>query len=48
VRYGKKMNFVSYQLLMDANNELEYLYCTGGIALDVSDDSNSYVLKYQK
>lgn len=47
-RYGNKVKFERPQLLMDANNEPEYLYCPSGIALDGSDGTNSYVLKYQK
>ena len=49
VRYGgKKVKFERPQLLMDANNEPEYLYCPSGVALDGSDGTNSYVLKYSK
>ena len=49
VRYGgKKVKLERPQLLMDANNEPEYLYCPSGVALDGSDGTNSYVLKYQK
>ncbi|MFD2833108.1 glycoside hydrolase family protein [Gramella sp. AN32] len=49
VRYGgKKVKFERPQLLLDANNEPEYLYCPSGVALDGSDGTNSYVLKYQK
>ncbi|GAF01621.1 glycoside hydrolase family protein [Saccharicrinis fermentans] len=47
-RYGKNVKFERPQLLMDGNNELEYLYCPSGVALDGSDGTNSYVLKYQK
>lgn len=47
-RYGKKVKFERPQLLMDANNEPEYLYCPSGIALDGSDGTNNYVLKYEK
>lgn len=47
-RYGKKVKFERPQLLMDANNEPEYLYCPSGVALDGSNGTNSYVLKYQK
>ncbi|MCG9792293.1 glycoside hydrolase family protein [Flavobacterium algicola] len=47
-RYGVKVKFERPQLLMDANNEPEYLYCPSGVALDGSDGTNSYVLKYQK
>ncbi|WP_111709604.1 glycoside hydrolase family protein [Lutibacter citreus] len=47
-RYGKKVKFERPQLLMDSNNEPEYLYCPSGIALDGSDGTNSYVLKYEK
>jgi hypothetical protein len=49
IRYGgKKVKFERPQLLMGANNEPEYLYCPSGVALDGSDGTNSYVLKYQK
>ncbi|MDO7171907.1 glycoside hydrolase family protein [Mariniflexile sp. AS56] len=47
-RYGNGVKFERPQLLMDANNEPEYLYCPSGIALDGSDGTNNYVLKYQK
>ena len=47
-RYGNKVKFERPQLLMDANNDPEYLYCPSGMALDGSDGSNNYVLKYQK
>ena len=47
-RYGNKVKFERPQLLMDANNDPEYLYCPSGVALDGSDGSNNYVLKYQK
>jgi len=47
-RYGNKVKFERPQLLLDKNNEPEYLYCPSGVALDGSDGSNSYVLKYQK
>ncbi|MDO5973486.1 glycoside hydrolase family protein [Flavivirga jejuensis] len=47
IRYGgKKVKFERPQLLMNANNEPEYLYCPSGVALDGSDGTNSYVLKY--
>ena len=46
-RYGKRVKFERPQLLMDANDEPEYLYCPSGVALDGSDGTNSYVLKYQ-
>lgn len=47
IRYGgKKVKFERPQLLMGANNEPEYLYCPSGVALDGSNGSNSYVLKY--
>lgn len=49
IRYGgKKVKFERPQLLMDANNEPEYLYCPSGIALDGSDGTNNYVLKYKE
>jgi hypothetical protein len=49
IRYGgKKVKFERPQLLMDDNNEPEYLYCPSGVALDGSDGTNSYVLKYHK
>ncbi|MFB9052717.1 glycoside hydrolase family protein [Formosa undariae] len=47
-RYGTSVKFERPQLLMDDNNEPEYLYCPSGVALDGSDGSNSYVLKYKK
>ena len=47
-RYGTNVKFERPQLLMDANNEPDYLYCPSGVALDGSDGTNSYVLKYQK
>ncbi|MDN3665300.1 glycoside hydrolase family protein [Algibacter miyuki] len=47
-RYGKHVKFERPQLLMDANNEPEYLYCPSGVALDGSDGSNNYVLKFRK
>lgn len=48
VRYHNAVKFERPQLLMDANNEPEYLYCPSGVAIDGSDGTNSYVLKYQK
>ncbi|UMB52592.1 glycoside hydrolase family protein [Lutibacter sp. A64] len=49
IRYGgKKVKFERPQLLMDANGEPEYLFCPSGVALDGSDGTNSYVLKYEK
>jgi hypothetical protein len=48
VRYTRKVKFERPQLLMDANNEPEYLYCPCGVALDGSDGTNCHVLKYQK
>lgn len=47
-RYGKEIKFERPQLLMDAKNEPEYLYCPSGVALDGSNGTNSYVLKYKK
>jgi len=31
---------------MHADNQPEYLYCPSGVALDGSDGTNAYVLKY--
>ncbi|MEO9511845.1 MAG: glycoside hydrolase family protein [Flavobacteriaceae bacterium] len=47
-RYNSMVKFERPQLLMDANNEPEYLYCPSGVAIDGSDGTNSYVLKYRK
>jgi len=47
-RYTKEVKFERPQLLMDANNEPEYLYCPSGVAIDGSDGTNCYVLKYEK
>lgn len=47
-RYGNRVKFERPQLLMGANNEPEYLFCPSGLALDGSDGSNSYVLKYKE
>lgn len=48
VRYHNAVKFERPQLLMNADNEPEYLYCPCGVAIDGSDGTNSYVLKYQK
>ncbi|EOR96030.1 hypothetical protein ADIARSV_0788 [Arcticibacter svalbardensis MN12-7] len=48
MRYTNNVKFERPQLLMNANNEPEYLYCPSGVAIDGSDGTNSYVLKYQK
>ena len=48
MRYGNKVKFERPQLLMGADNEPEYLFCPSGLALDGSDGTNSYVLKYKK
>lgn len=47
-RYGNKVKFERPQLLMDENNEPEYLYCPSGIALDGSDGTNSYVMNFEE
>lgn len=48
IRYGgKKMKFERPQLLLNADNEPDYLYCPSGVALDGSDGTNLYVLKYK-
>ena len=47
-RYGKHVKLERPQLLMDVNNEPEYLFCPSGVALDGSDGTNNYVLKYQR
>jgi hypothetical protein len=47
-RYTETVKFERPQVLMDANNEPEYLYCPSGVAIDGSDGTNNYVLKYQK
>jgi len=46
-RYGKNIKFERPQLLMDEDNNPEFLYCPCGVALDGSDGTNSYVLKYK-
>ncbi|WP_375582815.1 glycoside hydrolase family protein [Cyclobacterium xiamenense] len=48
VRYTNKVKFERPQILLDINNEPEYLYCPSGVAIDGSDGTNCYVLKYQK
>jgi len=47
-RYSKNIKFERPQLLMDSDNNPQYLYCPCGVALDGSDGTNSYVLKYQE
>ena len=48
IRYTNKVKFERPQLLMVANNEPEQIYCPSGVAIDGSDGTNCYVLKYQK
>lgn len=45
-RYTRNVKFERPQLLMDDRNEPEYLYCPSGVALDGSDGTNCYVLKF--
>lgn len=46
--YGDQVKFERPQILMDAAGEIDYLYCPSGAALDGSDGTNCYVLKYVK
>jgi hypothetical protein len=48
VRYGNKVKFERPQILLDSVGEPEYLYCPSGIALDGSDGTNCYLLRYKK
>lgn len=48
VRYTQEVKFERPQILLDANGEPEYLYCPSGVAIDGSDGSNCYILKYEK
>ncbi|TKG95457.1 hypothetical protein EYV94_08420 [Puteibacter caeruleilacunae] len=45
--YGKEVKFERPQILMDEKGEPAYLYCPSGAAIDGSDGTNSYVLKYE-
>ncbi|BDD09908.1 hypothetical protein FUAX_23400 [Fulvitalea axinellae] len=44
--YNKDPKFERPQILFDQDKEPEYLYCPSGVAIDGSDGTNSYVLKY--
>jgi hypothetical protein len=48
LRYTKNVKFERPQLLMNDKNEPEYLYCPSGAAIDGSDGTNCYVLKFKK
>jgi len=48
MRYGSGVKFERPQLLLGTDDEPEYLYCPSGLAIDGSDGSNSYVLKYKE
>lgn len=45
--YGDQVKFERPQILMDKAGEIDYLYCPSGTALDGSDGTNCYVLKYK-
>ncbi|MCL3781995.1 hypothetical protein EMN47_16535 [Prolixibacteraceae bacterium JC049] len=45
--YGSTVKFERPQLLQADNGEIEYLYCPSGVAIDGSDGTNSYVLKFE-
>lgn len=47
-RYTPNVKFERPQILMNSNNQPEYLYCPSGVAVDGSDGTNSYVLKYEQ
>lgn len=44
--YGGTVKFERPQLLMDKKGEPAYLYCPSGVAVDGSDGTNCYVLKF--
>lgn len=46
--YSDKIKFERPQLLLDVNGEPEYLYCPSGVAIDGSDGTNCYILKYEE
>ena len=46
--YNKEVKFERPQLLMNVDGQPEYLYCPSGVALDGSDGTNCYVLKYEE
>lgn len=46
-RYTPVVKFERPQLLMGADGEPEYLYCPSGVAIDGSDGTNCYVLRYR-
>ncbi len=46
--YGNQVKFERPQILMDKEGEIEYLYCPSGVAIDGSDGTNCYVLKYEE
>lgn len=48
VRYSEEFKFERPQLLMSAKGELQYMYCPSGVAIDGSDGTNCYVLKFEK
>ncbi len=48
VRYTKQVKFERPQLLLSTRGEPEYLYCPSGVAIDGSDGSNCYLLRYEK
>lgn len=48
VRYTKQVKFERPQILFNKNGEPEYLYCPSGVALDGSNGTNCYILRYKK
>ena len=46
--YTNQVKFERPQLLMNPEGEIDFLYCPSGVAIDGSDGTNSYVLKFQE
>lgn len=46
--YGSAVKFERPQLLFKEDGEIDYLYCPSGVAIDGSNGTNSYVLKYKE
>jgi hypothetical protein len=45
--YGSSVKFERPQILMEEGGDPAYLYCPSGVAIDGSDGTNCYVLKYK-
>ena len=48
MRYTKEVKFERPQILLNGDGEPEYLYCPSGVALDGSDGTKCYLLRYKE